>query len=68
MTAGVTPISREERAVRVEKARTLMAEQKIDALMLTGGTSLVYFSGIRWGLSERLFTLVIPEERRAVRR
>ena len=29
--------------------------------MLTGGTSLVYFSGIRWGLSERLFTLVIPK-------
>ncbi len=61
MKDGVTPISREERATRVERARKLMAEQKIDALMLTGGTSLVYFSGIRWGLSERLFTLVIPK-------
>ena len=37
-----------------------MAEQKIDALMLTGGTSLVYFSGIQWGLSERLFAMVLP--------
>lgn len=61
MKDGVRPISREERAARVEKARKLMADSKIDALMLTGGTSLVYFSGIRWGLSERLFTLVIPK-------
>lgn len=61
MRDGVVPISRDERRGRVEKARRLMAEQKVDALMLTGGTSLVYFSGIQWGLSERLFTLVIPK-------
>jgi len=54
------PITAEERRGRIEKARRLMAERKIDALMLTGGTSLVYFSGIRWGLSERLFTMVLP--------
>lgn len=61
MRGKVTPISRDERKGRVEKARRLMAEHKIDALMLTGGTSLVYFSGIQWGLSERLFSLVIPK-------
>jgi Xaa-Pro dipeptidase len=60
MTGQVTPITADERRGRVEKARRLMADHKIDALMLTGGTSLVYFSGIRWGLSERLFALVIP--------
>ncbi len=60
MRGQATPISREERQGRVEKARRLMAEHKIDALMLTGGTSLVYFSGIQWGLSERLFSLVVP--------
>jgi len=54
------PITAEEHRGRIEKARRLMAERKIDALMLTGGTSLVYFSGIRWGLSERLFTMVLP--------
>ncbi len=54
------PITPEERRGRIEKARRLMAERKIDALMLTGGTSLVYFSGIRWGLSERLFAMVLP--------
>jgi Xaa-Pro dipeptidase len=54
------PITAEERRGRVEKARRLMAANGIDALMLTGGTSLLYFSGIRWGLSERLFALVVP--------
>jgi len=61
MQGKATPISRDERRGRVEKARRLMAEHEIDALMLTGGTSMVYFSGIRWGLSERLFALIIPK-------
>lgn len=65
MKEGVVPISVEERSGRIEKARRLMAEQKLDGLMLTGGTSLVYFTGIRWGLSERLFTLVIPQKGRS---
>ena len=54
------PITAEERRTRIEKARRLMTEQKIDALMLTGGTSLAYFSGMQWGLSERLFAMVLP--------
>jgi Xaa-Pro dipeptidase len=54
------PITADERRARLEKARRLMAEQKLDAIILTGGTSLVYFSSIRWGLSERLFALVVP--------
>lgn len=54
------PITAEERRGRIEKARKLMVEQKINALMLTGGTSLVYFSNIRWGLSERLFVMILP--------
>jgi Xaa-Pro dipeptidase len=54
------PISVAEREGRIEKARRLMTAQGINGLMLTGGTSLVYFTGIRWGLSERLFTIVIP--------
>jgi Xaa-Pro dipeptidase len=54
------PITAEERRTRIEKARRLMTEQKIDALMLAGGTSLAYFSGMQWGLSERLFAMVLP--------
>jgi len=54
------PITNEERRLRVEKARRLMAAEKIDALVLSGGTSLVYFTNIRWGGGERLFACVIP--------
>jgi Xaa-Pro dipeptidase len=54
------PITAAERRGRIEKARRLMAEQKIDAIILAGGTSLNYFTGIRWGNSERLTAVVIP--------
>jgi len=54
------PITTGERQARVEKARGLMAENQIDALMLMGGTSLVYFTGIHWGGGERLFALILP--------
>jgi len=54
------PITNEERHARIEKARGLMRTEKIDALILSGGTSLVYFTNIRWGGGERLFACVIP--------
>ncbi|MBI2683767.1 MAG: aminopeptidase P family protein [Acidobacteriales bacterium] len=54
------PITRDERRSRLEKARRLMAENKMDALVLPGGTSLVYFSAIEWWLSERFFAMVLP--------
>ena len=54
------PITSDERRARIEKARRLMAATKIDALILSGGTSLVYFTNIRWGGGERLFACVIP--------
>lgn len=60
MRDQVRPITPEERRGRVEKARRLMAEQKIDALMLCSGTSLVYYTNINWSGGERLFTCVIP--------
>jgi Xaa-Pro dipeptidase len=55
------PVSADERRGRIEKAKRLMGEQKIDAIILAGGTSLNYFTGIRWGNSERLFAVVIPK-------
>jgi Xaa-Pro dipeptidase len=60
MRSHATPITVTERRGRLEKARRLMSDQKIDAIILTGGTSLNYFTGIRWGTSERLFAVVIP--------
>lgn len=60
MRAQVRPITADERRARVEKARRLMAEQKIDALMLCQGTSLVYFTSIQWSGGERLFACLLP--------
>ena len=37
-----------------------MVENGIDALVLEGGTSMFYYTGVRWGNSERTFAVVIP--------
>jgi Xaa-Pro dipeptidase len=58
--AEATPISVDERRARIARAQELMAQNKIDAICLAGGTSLDYFGAIRWGGSERLFAMVIP--------
>ena len=63
--ARAHPITVEERRARLDQARRLLASEKLDALLLTGGTSLDYFTGIRWGLSERLLALVLPASGRA---
>jgi Xaa-Pro dipeptidase len=60
MRAQATPISVDERRGRIERARRLMSESSLDAIVLAGGTSLTYFTGIRWGGSERLFAVVLP--------
>src|SRR6266566_988350 len=60
MRAQAKPITNDERRARIEKARRLMAQHRIDALMLTQGTSLVYFTNIHWGGGERLTACVIP--------
>jgi Xaa-Pro dipeptidase len=60
MRAQAKPITNQERRDRIEKARRLMAEHKIDAMMLTQGTSLVYFTNIRWGGGERLTACIVP--------
>ena len=57
---AVTPITREERLARIEKARRLMTQHGIDAMVLEGGTSMYYYTGVRWGNSERTFAVVIP--------
>ncbi|MGD0569161.1 MAG: Xaa-Pro peptidase family protein [Candidatus Sulfotelmatobacter sp.] len=54
------PITREERAVRQERARALMRENAMDAIVIMEGTSLRYFTGIRWWGGERMFALALP--------
>jgi Xaa-Pro dipeptidase len=60
MTGGIVPITSGERRARLDKARRLMTENRIDAIVLEGGSSLFYFTGVRWGLSERPFVAVVP--------
>ncbi len=56
----IKPITPEERVQRINNARKLMNENKIDAILMEGGTSLNYFSGANWGRSERLFAMILP--------
>lgn len=53
-------ITDDERLARIEKARRLMVENGMSAIVLEPGTSMAYFADVRWGLSERPFLLVIP--------
>src|SRR6476646_4327028 len=57
-----TPITREERVQRWERARQLMSENALDSILLMEGTSLKYFTGIRWWGGERTFALVLPQK------
>ena len=47
-TDGVVPITDDERRARIAKAQRLMAEQGIDAIVIEGGTSMFYYTGVRW--------------------
>ncbi len=60
MTAGITPITAEERRARMDKARRLMGEEGLGALLIEPGTAMSYFTGMGWGLSERPFVAVLP--------
>jgi len=54
MTAGVVAITDSEFQARISKAQRLMAKQDIAALYLHAGSSLYYFTGMRWHGSERM--------------
>jgi Xaa-Pro aminopeptidase len=60
----VQPIKTEEYQGRLALAQRLMRDAKphISALYVTPGTSLAYYTGIRWGLSERLLAMLLPAQ------
>ncbi|TDQ17206.1 Xaa-Pro dipeptidase [Algoriphagus boseongensis] len=58
--AEIVPISMEERRSRIAKAQELMGKNGIQAIVLDSGTSMDYFTGMRWGQSERPMVAVIP--------
>src|ERR1700719_815204 len=60
MKGQAKAVTLEERRERQENARRLIEASHIHALLLMEGTSLNYFTGIRWWGGERLFAMVLP--------
>lgn len=62
----ITPIPVEEREERLDLARALLKQYSLDALLLTGGPSLKYFTGLDWQTSgqqnDRFFAWVLPQQ------
>lgn len=59
MTADVNNISVSEFQARIKKACSLMKANQIDAVYLNAGTNLYYFTGTRWGASERMVGAIL---------
>ncbi|HEY2859286.1 MAG TPA: Xaa-Pro peptidase family protein [Terracidiphilus sp.] len=61
LSSQARPFTNAERQSRIERARALMAENKIDAILVPAGTTnLYYFAGLKiWG-GERMMALVLP--------
>ncbi|MBL0122466.1 MAG: aminopeptidase P family protein [Betaproteobacteria bacterium] len=60
MTQGVLPIARDEYLQRITRAQTAMREQSIAAMWVHAGSNMTYFSGTKWGPSERMVGAIIP--------
>jgi Xaa-Pro dipeptidase len=59
MTDGVAPITVDEHRARLGRAQRLLAESGLDAMVVGPGSSLAYFTGAEWGLSERFLGVVL---------
>jgi Xaa-Pro dipeptidase len=62
LTGQAKPISAEERRGRIAKLQSLMAQKKIGAMIIESGSTLEYFTGIRWHRSERTTAALVPAD------
>ena len=62
LTQGTRPIDAAERARRLARAQALMKANGIAAVLFEPGASMLYFTGVRWHLSERLTCAILPVE------
>ena len=60
ITSAARPITPAERRGRVAKLQSLLRERKLGALLVESGSTLEYFTGIRWRRSERITAAIIP--------
>ncbi|WP_314373720.1 Xaa-Pro peptidase family protein [Sphingomonas paucimobilis] len=62
ITPGAVPIDAAERARRLSRAQALMKANGIGAILIEPGSTMIYFTGVRWGRSERLTAAILPVE------
>jgi Xaa-Pro dipeptidase len=66
MVSGVKPLTPEDYEQRLEQARKLMATANMDALFVSGGSDLGYFTNVNWFLSERTFGGIINRKGKTI--
>jgi Xaa-Pro dipeptidase len=59
MMTGVVPVTVDEHRARLARAQRLLAEDGLTAMVVGPGSSLAYFTGAEWGLSERFLGMVL---------
>lgn len=66
LTTDARPIAPDEHAARIANLQSLMRRDKVAALLVEAGSSLEYFTGIRWWRSERTTAALIPAAGQAI--
>jgi Xaa-Pro dipeptidase len=66
LTHEVQPIDSAEHGARLAKVQELMQQRRTGALLIESGSTLEYFTGIRWHRSERTTAALVPAQGRPV--
>jgi Xaa-Pro dipeptidase len=66
LTREVQPIDSAEHGSRLAKVQELMQQRRTGALLIESGSTLEYFTGIRWHRSERTTAALVPAQGRLV--
>jgi len=62
LTRNAQPIDSGEHGARLAKVQGLMQQRRMGALLIESGSSLEYFTGIRWHRSERTTAALVPAQ------
>lgn len=62
MLDGVEPIALAEYLARIDNVQRRMKQLGVDAIFLSAGANLEYFTGVRWSPSERMVGAILPAD------
>lgn len=62
LTGNISRIDAADRRARIAKVQAMLQQAGVAALLVEPGSTMRYFAGLRWGLSERLTAIIIPAE------